>query len=181
MQTRKLHRLFNIDTSLIVAIRKGRSGYSRIAYQQLSSVARVMWASSLARSLGAGANRFPGERELGPTDTLRAIYRLQSAHFQRHTSHLVPPTRDSPSTHSQVLAMESSPLPVATSLDEIYTDAALAHEGQRWNSVFDAFQKEYGTPAQKVARAPGRVNIIGPFRSPPPSPFRPAVSTVRTN
>lgn len=67
--------------------------------------------------------------------------------------------------------MESSPLPVATSLDEIYTDAALAHEGQRWNSVFDAFQKEYGTPAQKVARAPGRVNIIGPFRSLRPLPF----------
>lgn len=41
MQTRKLHRLFNIDTSLIVAIRKGRSGYSRIAY-------------SLARWLGSG-------------------------------------------------------------------------------------------------------------------------------
>lgn len=56
MQTRKLHRLFNIDTSLIVAIRKGRSGYSRIAYKQLSSVARVgscgrhLWLARSARA-----------------------------------------------------------------------------------------------------------------------------------
>ncbi|GAA5992737.1 hypothetical protein JCM10908_006907 [Rhodotorula pacifica] len=57
--------------------------------------------------------------------------------------------------------MESSPLPLVNSLDQIYTPAALVHEGQRWNSLFEAFQKEYGTPVQKVSRAPGRVNIIG--------------------
>lgn len=59
--------------------------------------------------------------------------------------------------------MESSPLPLATSLDQIYTPAALAHEGERWNHLFEAFQNEYGTPVQKVSRAPGRVNIIGEF------------------
>lgn len=57
--------------------------------------------------------------------------------------------------------MESSPLPLVNSLDEIYTPAALVHEGERWNKVFEKFQQEYGTPVQKVSRAPGRVNIIG--------------------
>ena len=69
--------------------------------------------------------------------------------------------------HARTEAMpDQSPLPLATSLDEVYTPAALAHEGERWNNLFDAFQKEYGVDAKhlKVSRAPGRVNIIGaPF------------------
>ncbi|GAA5927532.1 hypothetical protein JCM3775_006010 [Rhodotorula graminis] len=58
---------------------------------------------------------------------------------------------------------DQSPLPFATSLDDVYTPAALAHEGERWNNLFDSFEKEYGVDHKhlKVARAPGRVNIIG--------------------
>ncbi|BGP38973.1 galactokinase [Rhodotorula kratochvilovae] len=58
---------------------------------------------------------------------------------------------------------DQSPLPLATSLDEVYTPTSLAHEGVRWNALFDAFTKEFGVQAKglKVARAPGRVNIIG--------------------
>lgn len=63
--------------------------------------------------------------------------------------------------------MESSPLPLVNSLDEIYTPAALVHEGERWNKIFEKFQREYGTPVQKVSRAPGRVNIIGETRRAP--------------
>lgn len=80
---------------------------------------------------------------------------------------------------------DQSPLPFATSLDEVYTPAALAHEGERWNNLFDSFQNEFGVDSKhlKVARAPGRVNIIGarlpsssfsPGRPTPPTlPLRP--------
>ncbi|GJN89843.1 hypothetical protein Rhopal_002832-T1 [Rhodotorula paludigena] len=57
---------------------------------------------------------------------------------------------------------ESQPLPLASSLSDVYTPAALEHEKQRWADLFDGFKKEFGAGApQKVARAPGRVNIIG--------------------
>jgi len=80
---------------------------------------------------------------------------------------------------------DQSPLPFATSLDEVYTPAALAHEGERWNNLFDSFQNEFGVDSKhlKVARAPGRVNIIGARLSlvvvfprsadPPTLPLRP--------
>ncbi|NXD32276.1 GALK Galactokinase, partial [Spelaeornis formosus] len=51
---------------------------------------------------------------------------------------------------------------LASSLSDVYTPAALEHEKQRWAELFDGFKKEFGAGApQKVARAPGRVNIIG--------------------
>ncbi|GAA6029776.1 hypothetical protein JCM8097_001044 [Rhodosporidiobolus ruineniae] len=57
--------------------------------------------------------------------------------------------------------MPASAIPTYDSLDQLYTPESLLSQGERWNSLFDAFNKEYGTPAQRVARAPGRVNIIG--------------------
>lgn len=62
-------------------------------------------------------------------------------------------------------SLETSPLPLADSLDQVYTQAALSHEGERWNDVFEEFKREYGVAVDRVARAPGRVNIIGAFRS----------------
>ncbi|BGO90631.1 hypothetical protein NBRC10512_000195 [Rhodotorula toruloides] len=58
-------------------------------------------------------------------------------------------------------SLETSPLPLADSLDQVYTQAALSHEGERWNDVFEEFKREYGVAVDRVARAPGRVNIIG--------------------
>ncbi|BGP14980.1 hypothetical protein JCM10213_007216 [Rhodosporidiobolus nylandii] len=57
--------------------------------------------------------------------------------------------------------MPAAAIPTATSLDQIYTPESLLTQGERWNGLFEAFDKEYGTPAQMVSRAPGRVNIIG--------------------
>ncbi|GAA6061380.1 hypothetical protein JCM10212_000640, partial [Sporobolomyces blumeae] len=59
--------------------------------------------------------------------------------------------------------MPTNPIPLTTALSDIYTNDALLREGARWNSLFECFQHEYGRPVEKVARAPGRVNIIGTF------------------
>ncbi|KAI1751002.1 galactokinase [Xylaria castorea] len=55
----------------------------------------------------------------------------------------------------------SGPVPSVAALHDIYTTQALADQGVRWNSLLDKFQAQYGSPAQFVARSPGRVNIIG--------------------
>lgn len=57
--------------------------------------------------------------------------------------------------------MPHRPIPLVTALSDIYTEDALLREGVRWNDLFERFQKQFGTPVQKVSRAPGRVNIIG--------------------
>ncbi|GAA5893341.1 uncharacterized protein JCM6883_007637 [Sporobolomyces salmoneus] len=57
--------------------------------------------------------------------------------------------------------MPHRPIPLVSTLSEIYTEDALMREGVRWNSLFEQFQQEFETPVQKVSRAPGRVNIIG--------------------
>ncbi|KAK4056548.1 galactokinase [Microbotryomycetes sp. JL221] len=56
---------------------------------------------------------------------------------------------------------QQHPIPLSTSLDQVYTESSLAHQGQRWNQLAQAFQEDYGVKPQKVVRAPGRVNIIG--------------------
>ncbi|KAH8889633.1 Galactokinase [Thozetella sp. PMI_491] len=55
----------------------------------------------------------------------------------------------------------AGPVPVARSLQDIYTDDALASQGKRWNELLSKFEAKYGHAAQFVARSPGRVNIIG--------------------
>lgn len=59
------------------------------------------------------------------------------------------------------VAME---VPTATSLRDIYDEDALPVETKRWNSLLSKFKHLYGTPADFVARSPGRVNIIGEVR-----------------
>ncbi|KAI0553544.1 galactokinase [Xylaria curta] len=55
----------------------------------------------------------------------------------------------------------SGPVPSVAALHDIYTTQALADQGVRWNTLLEKFQAHYGSPAQFVARSPGRVNIIG--------------------
>ncbi|GAA5894924.1 hypothetical protein JCM6882_008246 [Rhodosporidiobolus microsporus] len=57
--------------------------------------------------------------------------------------------------------MPTTAIPTATELSQVYTAESLLQQGSRWNELGEAFQKDYGVPFQKVARAPGRVNIIG--------------------
>ncbi|KAK4055739.1 galactokinase [Microbotryomycetes sp. JL201] len=54
-----------------------------------------------------------------------------------------------------------NPIPLATSLDQVYTPTSLATQGQRWDELARSFERDYGVKPQKVTRAPGRVNIIG--------------------
>lgn len=55
----------------------------------------------------------------------------------------------------------SGPVPTVTALQDIYTNQSLGEQAVRWNSLLEKFQAQYGSPAQFVARSPGRVNIIG--------------------
>ncbi|KAK6538766.1 galactokinase [Orbilia ellipsospora] len=57
--------------------------------------------------------------------------------------------------------MAGSLVPQVTSLDEIYAPEALLSQGQRWNQLAEKFQSLYGKAPDFIARAPGRVNIIG--------------------
>jgi galactokinase len=54
-----------------------------------------------------------------------------------------------------------APVPVATSLEDIYTHDAVAAQTKRWDALLSKFQTLYGHAAEFVARSPGRVNIIG--------------------
>ncbi|KAK3936755.1 Galactokinase [Diplogelasinospora grovesii] len=55
----------------------------------------------------------------------------------------------------------AGPVPVARSLNDIYTPDALSSQEKRWSNLLSKFQSTYGHPAEFVARSPGRVNIIG--------------------
>ncbi|KXJ95714.1 ribosomal protein S5 domain 2-type protein [Microdochium bolleyi] len=55
----------------------------------------------------------------------------------------------------------SGPVPQTTALQDVYTPQSLGEQGVRWNALLEKFQSTYGTPAEFVARSPGRVNIIG--------------------
>ncbi|VBB76931.1 Putative Galactokinase [Podospora comata] len=55
----------------------------------------------------------------------------------------------------------AGPVPVASSLSDIYTVDAIGTQAKRWNNLLARFQTIYGQPAEFVARSPGRVNIIG--------------------
>jgi galactokinase len=52
-------------------------------------------------------------------------------------------------------------VPVAKSLEDIYTEDALPIQTSRWDNLLSQFQTTYSHPAQFVSRSPGRVNIIG--------------------
>ena len=52
-------------------------------------------------------------------------------------------------------------VPVANSLEDIYTEDALPSQRSRWDQLLSQFKSNYGHAAQFVSRSPGRVNIIG--------------------
>lgn len=57
--------------------------------------------------------------------------------------------------------MPLTAIPVTSSLDQVYTPSSLLSQGARWDALFSKFQESYGAPVESVARAPGRVNVIG--------------------
>ena len=52
-------------------------------------------------------------------------------------------------------------VPVAKSLEDIYTEDALPTQRARWDQLLSQFKANYSHPAHFVSRSPGRVNIIG--------------------
>lgn len=55
----------------------------------------------------------------------------------------------------------SGPVPIANSLEDIYTPDALPTQTKRWNSLLSKFESTYGHQPEFISRSPGRVNIIG--------------------
>ncbi|KAK3398465.1 ribosomal protein S5 domain 2-type protein [Sordaria brevicollis] len=55
----------------------------------------------------------------------------------------------------------SGPVPIAKSLEDIYTPDALPTQTKRWNNLLSKFESTYGHQPEFVSRSPGRVNIIG--------------------
>ncbi|KZS92424.1 Galactokinase [Sistotremastrum niveocremeum HHB9708] len=55
-----------------------------------------------------------------------------------------------------------APIPTVTSLDEIYDNVeTISAQSGRWNNLIDEFEKRFGRKPTHIARAPGRVNLIG--------------------
>ncbi|EIM91604.1 Galactokinase [Stereum hirsutum FP-91666 SS1] len=53
-------------------------------------------------------------------------------------------------------------IPIYTSLDKLYNDlGTAANHATRWNNLAQEFEKRYGRKPKYIARAPGRVNLIG--------------------
>lgn len=55
----------------------------------------------------------------------------------------------------------SDPIPLVPTLSNVYSAPRLAKEGQRWDSLTKDFASRFGAAPHFIARAPGRVNIIG--------------------
>lgn len=55
----------------------------------------------------------------------------------------------------------AGPVPIAHSLEDIYTSDALSTQTKRWSALLSKFESIYGHAPEFVARSPGRVNIIG--------------------
>lgn len=54
------------------------------------------------------------------------------------------------------------PIPLVDGLDRIYSKQRLTKEGKRWDSLHKQFEKEFnGLSPNFIARAPGRVNLMG--------------------
>ncbi|KAI4183580.1 MAG: hypothetical protein L6R41_005319 [Letrouitia leprolyta] len=52
-------------------------------------------------------------------------------------------------------------VPVLNSIKNLYPEANLASQKERWQDLLDQFEKKYGRKPAFVARSPGRVNLIG--------------------
>lgn len=55
----------------------------------------------------------------------------------------------------------SDPIPSLAELEKIYSAQRLFKEGQRWDGLRTRFEHEFGQAPQFIARAPGRVNLMG--------------------
>lgn len=54
------------------------------------------------------------------------------------------------------------PIPIYTSLDQLYSDLGTAtNHAVRWNHLVEEFDKRFGRKPTFIVRAPGRVNLIG--------------------
>ncbi|KAH9949915.1 galactokinase gal [Amylocystis lapponica] len=54
------------------------------------------------------------------------------------------------------------PIPIVTSLQEVHTDfVTAANQAERWNDLVAEFERRFGKKPTYIARAPGRVNLIG--------------------
>lgn len=59
--------------------------------------------------------------------------------------------------------MSADLVPKLHALDEVYAPASQEQETQRWNALQTRFSEVYGRAADFVARATGRVNLIGEY------------------
>ncbi|WFC97816.1 galactokinase [Malassezia yamatoensis] len=57
--------------------------------------------------------------------------------------------------------MSKDVVPLLHSLDEVYSTSARKKEQERWSNLYEGFQTRFQQKASFVARAPGRVNLIG--------------------
>ncbi|RPB23790.1 galactokinase-like protein [Terfezia boudieri ATCC MYA-4762] len=55
----------------------------------------------------------------------------------------------------------AEPVPLVSSPNEVYPEAARAAQAQRWEHLESKFLELYGRKADFISRSPGRVNIIG--------------------
>ncbi|KIK54012.1 hypothetical protein GYMLUDRAFT_249907 [Collybiopsis luxurians FD-317 M1] len=56
----------------------------------------------------------------------------------------------------------SEPIPVYTSLTDLYGSLGTSlNHAERWNNIAEEFQRQFGRKPAYIARAPGRVNLIG--------------------
>ncbi|KAF5366073.1 hypothetical protein D9757_012374 [Collybiopsis confluens] len=56
----------------------------------------------------------------------------------------------------------SEPIPVYTNLTDLYGSLGTSlNHAEKWNSVAEEFQRRFGRKPAYIARAPGRVNLIG--------------------
>jgi galactokinase len=54
-----------------------------------------------------------------------------------------------------------APIPVIHTLEDIYSKGNLVKEGERWDRLRSQFENQFGQKAHFIARAPGRVNLMG--------------------
>lgn len=57
--------------------------------------------------------------------------------------------------------MTSDPIPMVGELADIYAQQRLLKEGSRWDHLRSQFKNRFGHEPDYIARAPGRVNLMG--------------------
>ncbi|KAH8822941.1 Galactokinase [Flagelloscypha sp. PMI_526] len=58
--------------------------------------------------------------------------------------------------------MAEAPIPVYTNLEDLYANLGTSlNHAERWNHLAEEFESRFGKKPEYIARAPGRVNLIG--------------------